>query len=361
MERIYTKKVVFILAGSVAICYPVFNLAINPAWHDRRTYPEKTAIITGGTGNLAGAMAYQFSLRKVRVILACRDIDKCRSMRREIVVRTGHKGMLCRHLDLEDVDSINKFVKDISETEPHIDILVNNAAVKRVEKKELTKYGIEKNYFVNFLAPFLLTFRLYDKLKETAAVTKDVRIINIVGAPRRNWTIDLDDINFDKRPYTPKAAYRQSKLALAHFTILLDKFNKDQKNSINVYATNPGSNKIMSAFEENTNLLSIPRLFISNSPDMLIMNVIRCALEPKLSDGKKTGLLYSHLMSPKWGWHGVDKREMDGKLVWNAAKQTLLNLQEMVPEKSAEGQSDTNLKSNSDKQQLEDAKNIKDK
>lgn len=349
------------MAGSVAICYPVLNLAIHHTWQDRRTFPEKTVIITGGTGNLAGAMAYQFSLRRVRIILACRDMDKCRSMRREIVVRTGHKGLVCRHLDLENIESINKFVKHISETEPHIDVLVNNAAVKRVEKKELTKYGIEKNYFVNFLAPFFLTFSLYDKLKETAAITKDVRIINIVGAPKKNWTLDLEDINFDKRRYTPKAAYRQSKLALAHFTILLDKFNKDQRIPIHVYATNPGSNKIASSFDDPVTFASIPRLFISSSPDMLIMNVVRCALEPKLASDDKTGLLYSYFLSPKWGWYGVDKREWEGKFIWNAAKQTLLNLQEMVPEKPVSGSSDSNLKSDTDKQQLEDAKNIKDK
>lgn len=328
-HRFYTKPLVLGLIGCTALCYPYFNNAIHPLWNNHLMYPEKTAIITGGTGNLAQPLAFQFALRKVRVIMACRDMDKCKSFRREIVLRTGHKGIACRHLDLEDVDSIEKFVKEISASEPHIDILVNNAAVKDVKERELTKYGIEKNYFVNFLAPFLLTFSLYDKLNETAAVTRDVRIINIIGKPNDSWEIDLDDINFDKRKYTPEAAYKQSKLALAFFTLLLEDFNKEKRKLIYVYGTNPGSKKILKSWERPIGFETVtiaPKYFISNSPDRMIMNVVRCSLEPKLADRKKSGLLYSYILSPVWGWGGADQRENDAKLVWNAAMQTLLNL-----------------------------------
>lgn len=317
-----------ILAGITAGLYPMVNQALHRPFTNKKIYPEKTVIITGGTGNLASGMLHQFAWRKLRIILACRDVEKCKSLRREIVIRTGHRGIACRYLDLEDVESINKFVQDIAEKEPHVDILIHNAAVKHVENRELTKYGIEKNYFVNFLAPFLLTFSLYEKLKETAALTKDVRIINIIGAPKKSWTIDLSDINFDKREYKPRDAYRQSKLALAYFTILLDKFNKNAQVDIHAYGIDIGTNKVLTA-DDKISLLTLPKYFVSLSPDSVISNVLRCALDPNLSHPDRTGLLYSYLQS-SFGWGIADKKEYDAKCVWNAAKQTLVNLQEVV-------------------------------
>lgn len=268
--------------------------------------------------------------------MACRDVDKCRMIRRELVLLTESKNMVCRHLDLEDVDSINKFVADISKTEPHIDVLINNAAIKGSSERQITKYGIERQYFVNFLAPFLLTFRLLDKLNETAKLTKDGRIVNVIGTPKKYWDVNLDDINFDKRQYDSKTAYQQSKLALAYFTILLDKYNKENGNNIYVYGTSPCFRRVQPALRLFKGFRMGPKAlyesFVYPSPSQASSTAFFLAIDPDSADRKWSGRLYTYFLS-SFGWNGVDKDEIKAKMVWNDAIQTLLNLKDLTKDK----------------------------
>lgn len=317
------------IGAILTLGYPLYNLCLMP---DYRTLPgvtfqDRTAIVTGATGNLGSALVYSLAKKKMRVIMACRDIDKCKSIRREIVLSTSHNGIACRHLDLEDIDSITRFTKEMEQTEPHIDILINNAAVKNVPEKEMTKYGIEKNYFINFIAPYLLTFSLMNKLTESAALTRDSRIINVVGKPRKNWNVDLKDINFDKRPYEAKQAYNQSKLALAYFTILLDKFNREKKNCVYVFGVRPCSNRITEAFHKpitlRESLKAAISSFIDVTPGQAIQPAVKCAMDPELTY-KSSGLLYGYFLAG-WGWGKAEEDENKAKLVWNNAAELLLN------------------------------------
>lgn len=333
-------KVIKIL-GFVGIGTLVFPLSKAIFWPRHRfnkdvNYENRTVIVTGATGNLGREFSSSFAKKKMRVIMACRDIDKCKSIRRELVLQTKHKGIACRQLDLEDIDSIYKFTKEVSETEPHIDILINNAAVKEVKNRELTKYGIEKNYFVNFIAPFLLTFLLMDKLKESAKVTRDSRIINIIGLPKEDWSVLLSDINFDKRPYKAKEAYKQSKLALAYFTILLDKFNREQKNCVYVFGTNPGYEKQFESLYRPIGawegLVTTLRTYSRISPYQAIGPALKCASEPSYTFDQ-SGKLYGRFLSTQ-SWGIADRDEAKAKLVWNNAADLLLNLKTVTKEPS---------------------------
>ncbi|RYZ81953.1 MAG: SDR family NAD(P)-dependent oxidoreductase, partial [Proteobacteria bacterium] len=109
--------------------YPMKNMALYPQWHDETHRPHKTVIVTGATEPMGKATSYFYATRQCRVIMACREMDKCLSFRRELVVDTKNKSIVCRHLDLEDVGSINKFADQIIEKEPHVDVLVNNGFV----------------------------------------------------------------------------------------------------------------------------------------------------------------------------------------------------------------------------------------
>lgn len=336
MLRTSSKIYYASIAGALAFTYPFFNMARLSNYSELNKHPRmenRTAIVTGATGNLGLALSFGLARRKVRVIMACRDMEKCKSMRREIVMKSDSNNIVCRHLDLEDVNSIDRFVKEMEKTEPHIDILINCAGVKQVDEKEINKYGIEKHYFVNFLAPFLLSFRLMDKLKESANITRDSRIINVIGTPRKSWfkSLDIDDINFDKRKYKSVTAYEQSKLALSYFTILLDKYNRAEKNTVYVYATSPcfSSNRISASFFKPKDfwdqLVSSLKQWYEVQSDRVIQNAIKCALCPDYSDASHSGKLYTWF-TYHWGWCGADKDENMAKRVWNRAAEMLLEL-----------------------------------
>lgn len=321
-----------VILGTCVASWPFFKKAIQPLPTKKIDAKYRTAIVTGATGNLGLAITYHLVTRKCRVIMACRDMEKCKLARRELVLLSKSKNMVCRHLDLEDVESINKFAKDVSAAEPHIDIIINNAAIKFAPEKQLTKYGIERQYFVNFLAPFLLTFELLEKLNEAAKLTRDSRVVNVIGTPKRNWNVDLDDINFEKRPYDSNTAYYQSKLALAYFTILLDKYNKDNDNNIYVYGTSPCFKHIEQSFRMFRGFKMGPKAlfdaFIRSSPNQASSSTFYLALDPDSAERKWSGQLYTYFLS-SFGWNGVDKDEVKATKVWNHAVQTLLSLKDL--------------------------------
>jgi NAD(P)-dependent dehydrogenase (short-subunit alcohol dehydrogenase family) len=326
-----------IIAGTVGLTYPLINSMKHTIWLDKTPRPERTIIVTGATGVLGQPTVHHMAERKCRVIMACRDMQKCKAIRRELVLLTKNKSIVCRHLDLEDIDSINKFADQMINTEPHIDVIVNNAAVKDIRSKELTKYGIEKHLFVNFLAPYLLTLKLMSKLEESAKVTDDSRIVNVIGNPQYSWHIDLLDINFEKRKYTSGEAYNQSKLALAYFSILLEKLNREKRNKVYVFGTSPSTNRILPDYRHETGfwaeLKSVYYEYRYQNAGRVCQRTVKCALDPGLVREGLSGKLYNWFLDSYGsnnGWGVAASNEEKAKLVWNTAADMLLNAKEKL-------------------------------
>ncbi|PIO63606.1 hypothetical protein TELCIR_14791 [Teladorsagia circumcincta] len=153
-----------------------------------------------------GFMSFQISAtveelakRNARVIMACRNREKCVQVRRDIVLNTRNKQVYCRQCDLEDFDNIRAFVQKLSKGKfelDRIDGLVHNAAMMDAERK-VNKDGIERTFATNHLGSFLMTALLMDKL---LAQDHPVRIVflntNIIG---RKCDLDFDDLNAASR------------------------------------------------------------------------------------------------------------------------------------------------------------------
>ena len=71
----------------------------------------KTVLITGATSGIGKATAMQLAARNAKLILGCRDQDKCIWVRREIVEKTKNEQVFCSLLDLASLQSINEFVQ----------------------------------------------------------------------------------------------------------------------------------------------------------------------------------------------------------------------------------------------------------
>jgi NAD(P)-dependent dehydrogenase (short-subunit alcohol dehydrogenase family) len=74
----------------------------------------------------------------------------------EIIAQTGNTKVEVQHLDLSSLASVRKFANNIIDTEPHLDVLINNAGAARVTQK-LTEDGLLLGMQVNHFGPFLLT------------------------------------------------------------------------------------------------------------------------------------------------------------------------------------------------------------
>ncbi|VDK45982.1 unnamed protein product, partial [Cylicostephanus goldi] len=164
------------------------------------------------------ATVEELAKRNARVIMACRNREKCIQVRRDIVLSTRNKQVYCRQCDLEDFDSVRTFVQKASKGKyelDRIDGVVHNAAMMDAKRK-VNKDGIERTLATNHLGAFLLTGLLLDKL---LAQDHRVRIVflntNIIN---RKCDIDFDDLNAEHRKkYDGFEVYKQSKLAAAMF------------------------------------------------------------------------------------------------------------------------------------------------
>ncbi|KAK2509149.1 hypothetical protein MC885_000937, partial [Smutsia gigantea] len=189
------------------------DYVVGGACPSRATIPGKTVIVTGANTGIGKQTALELAKRGGNIILACRDLEKCKEAARDIRRETLNHNVRARHLDLASLTSIREFAAKIIEEEEQVHILVNNAAVMRCPHWT-TEDGFEMQFGVNYLGHFLLTNLLLDKLKASAPS----RIINLSSLAHVAGHIDFDDLNWEKKKYNTKAAYCQSKLAIVLFT-----------------------------------------------------------------------------------------------------------------------------------------------
>ncbi|CAJ0586042.1 unnamed protein product, partial [Mesorhabditis spiculigera] len=126
----------------------------------------KTYIVTGATSGIGLETTRELAKRGARVVMACRNREKCVQVRRDVVLETRNKQVYCRQCDLEDFDSIRNFVAKLSKGKfelDRIDGVLHNAAMMQTQR-DINKDGIEKTLATNHMGSFLLTALLLDKL-----------------------------------------------------------------------------------------------------------------------------------------------------------------------------------------------------
>ncbi|VDL74210.1 unnamed protein product [Nippostrongylus brasiliensis] len=178
----------------------------------------KTYVVTGATSGIGQATVEELAKRNARVIMACRNREKCIQVRRDIVLSTRNKQVYCRQCDLEDFDSIRAFVQKLCKGKFELDRIDGLIDGRTMDKSSFFFFqeGIERTLATNHLGSFLLTGLLLDKL---LAQDHPVRIVflntNIIG---RKCELDFDDLNAESRKkYDGFEVYKQSKLAAAMF------------------------------------------------------------------------------------------------------------------------------------------------
>ena len=121
-------------------------------------------------------------------------------------------------LDLADLDSVKRLASQITGRADGLDLLVNNAGVMAVPRRQVTAQGFELQFGVNHLGHFALTGRLLPVL----LAAPGSRVVTVSSIVHRFGSIRLDDLN-GEHGYGRWRAYSQSKLANALFTLELDR------------------------------------------------------------------------------------------------------------------------------------------
>ncbi len=172
----------------------------------------KTAIITGATSGIGKVTALAIARKGAHLVLPVRNIEKGEALKEEIKQQTGSKAVELMSCDLASLDSIRSFVKQFLEKYDRLDLLINNAGLWESKRKESAD-GVEMNFAVNHLAPFLMTNLLLDLIKKSAPA----RIVNVSSTAHKYAKMNFADIE-GKKGWSSMKSYAQSKLANIFFT-----------------------------------------------------------------------------------------------------------------------------------------------
>lgn len=164
---------------------------------------NQRAVVTGATSGIGKYVATGLAAHGAHVVLACRDTERGERAAAEINGITGDGRTTALTVDVSDPGSIRAFAQSFAERHGSLDVLVNNAGVLLPERATNAD-GIEMTFATNVLGYYLVTTELLD-----AVAAPPSRVVNI--ASTFAFALDLDDLQFERRPYDGMAAYAQSK------------------------------------------------------------------------------------------------------------------------------------------------------
>ncbi|GAA5226719.1 SDR family NAD(P)-dependent oxidoreductase [Paeniglutamicibacter antarcticus] len=167
---------------------------------------QQTMIITGASDGIGAEAARALSLQGHKMVLVGRNREKTAAIAREL--RADHY-----LADFSQLDEVRALASLLLQRYPQIDVLANNAGGIFTPARQSTDDGFELTLQVNYLAPYLLTHLLLDRLVASRAA-----VINTSSVANRLYgKVDLSDLNAE-RYYDPKRAYGNAKLEQIMFT-----------------------------------------------------------------------------------------------------------------------------------------------
>jgi NAD(P)-dependent dehydrogenase (short-subunit alcohol dehydrogenase family) len=193
----------------------------------------KLALVTGANSGIGFHTALELARAGCEVILAARTEQKGAEAVERIRRELSQVKVRAEILDLASLRSIRALAARI-ESQPKLDLLINNAGVMALPTREQTNEGFERQLGVNFLGHFALTALLVPTLLR--ARSPRVTTVSSVAAGKR---IHFDDLQ-SERSYGPWNAYSQSKLADLMFALEFSRRLLKKNYSLVSNAAHPG-------------------------------------------------------------------------------------------------------------------------
>jgi NAD(P)-dependent dehydrogenase (short-subunit alcohol dehydrogenase family) len=178
----------------------------------------KTAVITGATGGLGYETALALAGAGAAVVLTGRNDAKGQDAIQRIRAQFPNAKVSYETLDLASLASVAGFAARFAAAHVSLDLLINNAGVMALPKRQTTADGFEMQFGTNYLGHYALTAHLLPLLRRG----NQPRVVNLSSLAHRSGAIDFDDLQGAKS-YNPFKAYCQSKLAMLMFALELQR------------------------------------------------------------------------------------------------------------------------------------------
>lgn len=195
----------------------------------------KLVVITGATSGIGTYTAKKYASMGANLLCINRDKQKSDALKQEI---ESSYNVTCDNLiaDLSIIDQIHRVSDQLKHIEQEIHVLIHNAGI-HLTKQQLTNEGFDKVFVVQYLASFIINYKLMDKLKSQESAR--ILMNNSEGHRFVPWGLILDDLDWKKRRYSGLKAYGSAKLAqLLSMHIFKEKF---EGSKVMINSMHPGA------------------------------------------------------------------------------------------------------------------------
>ena len=209
----------------------------NQRWTAAAMPPQagKTVLVTGANSGVGFQAARELARHGAQVLLGVRDTTKGEAARNRILAESADAQVAIVPLDMASLASIRGFAGEFVSSGARLDVLVNNAGVMALPKREQTADGFERQFGTNHLGHFALTGLLIPALLRAQAP----RVVAVASLAHRNGTMEWDNLQGEKS-YSPWGAYNMSKLANILFARELDRRAREAHSKLVSVAVHPG-------------------------------------------------------------------------------------------------------------------------
>ncbi len=204
----------------------------------------KRAIVTGANSGVGFQTARELARAGAEVVLACRSRERGEAAVAKIQAEQPQAQVRVGSLDTSSLSAVRDFAQSELAAGGPLDLLVNNAGISVVPRREVTADGFEKQLATNYLGHFALTGHLLPLLLRAAAP----RVVSVASNAHARTRFNFEDLQFE-RGYNPLKAYSQTKLAMLVYARELERQSEAHGAKLVSIAAHPGISKTSIAKE----------------------------------------------------------------------------------------------------------------
>lgn len=151
----------------------------------------KWCVVTGGNRGIGYGIVKALARQQAQVVLVSRSKERGQAALAQLQAEVPEAAVRLAIGDLGTIAGTRQLAGTLLDTLPRIDVLVNNAGIWPT-RKVVNVDGLEIGFMVNFLAPFMLSLLLKERLIASAPA----RIVHVNAGLYVKGAVDLE-----KTPY----------------------------------------------------------------------------------------------------------------------------------------------------------------